>query len=72
VVLNLPDELGIHLVAANIQARQTTQSLIVPRQRIAPIVLGQTLNTVDPLYGRFEWTDYRTRPCNRKSCDFKW
>ena len=47
VVLNLPDEQGIQLVAANIQAGQTTQSAVVPMQRIAPITEGQTLYTVD-------------------------
>jgi hypothetical protein len=47
VVLNLPDEQGIQLVAANIQGGQTTQSVIVPMQRIAPITQGQTLYTVD-------------------------
>lgn len=43
VVLNLPDEQGIQLVAANIQGGQTTQSVVVPMQRIAPITQGQTL-----------------------------
>jgi alpha-N-acetylglucosamine transferase len=47
VVLNLPDEQGIQLVAANIQGGQTTQSVVVPMQRIAPITQGQTLYTVD-------------------------
>jgi hypothetical protein len=47
VVLNLPDEQGIQVVAANIQGGQTTQSVIVPMQRIAPITEGQTLYTVD-------------------------
>jgi hypothetical protein len=47
VVLNLPDEQGIQLVAANIVGGQTTQSVIVPMQRIAPITEGQTLYTVD-------------------------
>jgi hypothetical protein len=46
-VLNIPDEQGIQLVAANIQGGQTTQSVIVPMQRIAPITEGQTLYTVD-------------------------
>ena len=32
VILNLPDEQGIQLVAANIQGGQTTQSVIVPMQ----------------------------------------
>jgi hypothetical protein len=47
VVLNLPDEEGIQLVAANIAGGQTTQSVITPMQRIAPITEGQTLYTVD-------------------------
>ena len=47
VILNLPDEKGIQLVAANIVGGQTTQSVIVPMQRIAPITEGQTLYTVD-------------------------
>jgi hypothetical protein len=47
VVLNLPDEQGIQLVAANIQGGQTTQSVVVPMQRIASITQGQTLYTVD-------------------------
>jgi hypothetical protein len=46
VVLNLPDEKGIQLVAANIVAGQTTQSAIAPMQRIAPITEGQTLYSV--------------------------
>jgi hypothetical protein len=46
-VLNLPDEQGIQVVAANIQGGQTTQSVVVPMQRIAPITEGQTLYTVD-------------------------
>jgi hypothetical protein len=46
VVLNLPDR-GISLVAANIQSGQTTQSVIVPMKRIAPITQGQTLYTAD-------------------------
>ena len=47
VILNLPDEQGIQLVAANIQGGQTTQSVIVPMQRVAPITQGQTLYNVD-------------------------
>jgi hypothetical protein len=43
VVLNLPDEQGIQLVAANIQGGQTTQSVVIPTQRIAPITQGQSL-----------------------------
>jgi hypothetical protein len=46
-VLNLPDEQGIQLVATNIVGGQTTQSVIVPMQRIASITQGQTLHTVD-------------------------
>jgi hypothetical protein len=46
VVLNLPDEQGIQLVAANLQGGQTTQSAIVPMQRVAPITEEQTLNSV--------------------------
>jgi hypothetical protein len=41
--LNLPDEPGIQLVAANIQGGQTTQSAIIPLQRIAPVTQGQVL-----------------------------
>ena len=67
VILNLPDEQGIQLVAANIQGGQTTQSVIVPMQRVAPITQGQTLYTVD-LNGQITGT----RSCNRKSCDFEW
>jgi hypothetical protein len=47
VILNLPDEQGIQLVAANIQGGQTTQSAIVPMQRVAPITEGQALYSVD-------------------------
>jgi hypothetical protein len=43
VILNLPDEQGIQLVAANIVAGQSTQSAIVPLQRVAPITEGQAL-----------------------------
>jgi len=46
VILNLPDESEIQLVAANIVAGQTTQSAIVPMQRVAPITEGQTLHSV--------------------------
>jgi hypothetical protein len=42
----VPDEKGIQLVAANIQGGQTTQSAIVPMQRIAPITEGQTLYSI--------------------------
>jgi hypothetical protein len=47
VLLNLPDEQGIQLVAANIQGAQTTQQVIVPLQRIAPITQGQVLFGAD-------------------------
>jgi hypothetical protein len=47
VLLNLPDEEGIQLVAANIQGAQTTQQVIVPLQRIAPITQGQVLFGAD-------------------------
>jgi hypothetical protein len=43
ILLNLPDEQGIQLVAANIQGGQTTQSAIIPMQRIAPVTQGQVL-----------------------------
>jgi hypothetical protein len=46
VVLNLPDEQVIQLVASNIVAGQTTQSAVVPMQRVAPITEGQTLYSV--------------------------
>ena len=42
VLLNLPDEEGIQLVAANIQGGQTTQSVVVPMQSVTPITQGQT------------------------------
>ena len=35
VVFNCPDEQGIQLVAANLQGGQSTQSVIVPIQRVA-------------------------------------
>jgi len=47
VLLNLPDERGIQLIAANIQGGQTTQSAIIPLQRIAPIKQGQVLFGAD-------------------------
>ena len=47
VLLNLPDEGGIQLVAANIQGGQTTQSAIIPLQRIAPVTQGQVLFVAD-------------------------
>jgi hypothetical protein len=43
VLLNLPDEHGIQLVAANIQRGHTTQSAIIPLQRIAAVAEGQIL-----------------------------
>jgi hypothetical protein len=59
VILNLPDEKGIQLAAANIQGGQTTQSVVVPMQRIAPITEGQTLYNVD-LNGQITGTDPAT------------
>jgi hypothetical protein len=47
VLLNLPDEQGIQLVAANIQGGQTARSAIIPLQRIAPIKQGQVLFGAD-------------------------
>jgi hypothetical protein len=47
VLLNLPGEQGIQLVAANIQGTQTTQSAIIPLQRMAPITQGQVLFGAD-------------------------
>jgi hypothetical protein len=47
VLLNLPDEQGIQLVAANIQGGQTTQSAIIPLQRIAPVTQGQVVFGAD-------------------------
>jgi hypothetical protein len=47
VLLHLPDEQGIQLIAANIQGAQTTQSVIVPIQRIPPTTSGQPSYTVD-------------------------
>ena len=47
VLLHLPDEQGIQLIAANIQGAQTTQSVIDPIQRIAPTTSGQPSYTVD-------------------------
>jgi hypothetical protein len=46
VVLNLPDEQGIQLVASNIAAGQTTQSAVLPIQRVAPITEGQALYSI--------------------------
>ena len=43
VLLNLPDEHGIQLVAANIQRGHTTQSAIIPLQRIAAVAEGQII-----------------------------
>jgi hypothetical protein len=47
VLLNLPDEHGIQLVAANIQRGHTTQSAIIPLQRIAAVAEGQILFGAD-------------------------
>ncbi|WP_458742927.1 hypothetical protein [Candidatus Nitrosocosmicus sp. T] len=47
VLLNLPDEKGIQLVGAKIQDGQTTQSAIVPIQRIAPTAPGQAQYFID-------------------------
>jgi len=47
VLLNLPDEQGIQLVAPNIQDGQTTQSATIPLQRIAPVTQGQVLFGAD-------------------------
>jgi hypothetical protein len=47
VLLNLPNERGIRLVAANIQGTQTTQQAIIPLQRMAPITQGQVLFGAD-------------------------
>jgi hypothetical protein len=46
VALNLPDEEGLQLIVANIQGGQTTQSAIIPLQKIAPITQGQSLYAV--------------------------
>jgi hypothetical protein len=47
VLLNLPDEKGIQLVAAKIQDGETTQSVIVPIQRLAPTAQGQAQYSID-------------------------
>ena len=47
VLLHLPDEKGIQLVGAKIQDGQTTQSAIVPIQRIAPTAPGQAQYFID-------------------------
>lgn len=47
-------------MAANIQGGQTTQSVVIPMQRIAPITQGQTLYTVD-LSGQITGEDPATR-----------
>jgi hypothetical protein len=62
VVLNLQDEEGNQLVAPNILPGQTTQSVIVPMQRIDPIAQGQTLYTVD-LNGYITGPDPATVRC---------
>jgi len=47
VILNLPEGQGIQVVAANVQGGQTTQSAIIPMQRISTIAQGQTLYSAD-------------------------
>lgn len=47
VLLNLPDEKGIQLVGAKMQGGQTTQSTIVPMQRIASTTPGQAQYFID-------------------------
>jgi|GEM_PF-3434525 len=47
VILNIPEEQGIRLAAANVQGGQTTQSAIIPMQRISTIAQGQTLYSAD-------------------------
>ena len=47
VLLHLPDEKGIQLVGAKIQDGQTTQSAIVPIQRVAPTAPGQAQYFID-------------------------
>jgi hypothetical protein len=47
VALNLPDGEGIELIAANLQGDQTSQSVVVPMQKMSPITQGQTLYVVD-------------------------
>jgi hypothetical protein len=47
VLLNLPNEQGIQLVAANIQYGQTTQSAIIPLERTASVTQGQVLFNAD-------------------------
>ena len=47
VALNLPNVQGIQVVAANIQAGQTTQSVVAPMQRLASATPGQALYIVD-------------------------
>jgi hypothetical protein len=46
-LMNLPDEQGIQLVAANVQAGYTVQSAIVPLKRIVPVTQGQVLFGAD-------------------------
>jgi hypothetical protein len=59
VILNLPDEQGIELVVTNIQGGQTTQSVVIPMQRVAPITQGQTLYNID-MNGQITGTDFAT------------
>ena len=47
VALNLPDDQGIELVAANLQGDQTSQSVVVPMQKMSPITQGQSLYIID-------------------------
>lgn len=47
VLLILPDKPGIQLIAANIQGGRTTQSAIIPLQRIAPVTHGQVVFGAD-------------------------
>jgi hypothetical protein len=47
VLLTLPDEKGIQLIAAKIQDGQTTQSIIVPTLRLAPTTPGQAQYSID-------------------------
>jgi hypothetical protein len=56
VALNLPDGEGIELIAANLQGDQTTQSVVVPMQKMSPITQGQTLYIVD-LAGQITGSD---------------
>jgi len=59
VALNLPDGEGIELIAANLQGDQTSQSVVVPMQKMSPITQGQTLYIVD-LAGQITGSDPAT------------